>query len=257
MEQKLDFRFAEPEDAEDIASFVDKLHGCESDINDRRFYRSSGPKIVKLQVEEDLDKSNVRWLVLETPYPDETIVAALRLRTNKNTDRIEIELLCAIGDINVQEKILGYLLKKVEGIAHHFLISTLVVSITQWDIDLDKILTNVGYEELGGSLDSSPDVLKPTMILEYHKKLTFISTTTISVPPQVIDINLTVDPIETNLNDIILDEVSNNITIDNDILSLDVNISEITNDEEDLEGLVRNLFVALRKNCDTNGNLNI
>ena len=80
---KLDFRFADEEDAKEIVQCVASAFQVEYDKESVLYNRRRGwgeaPVISEEQVEKDCWSANLRWIVLETPLPDEIVVSAARM----------------------------------------------------------------------------------------------------------------------------------------------------------------------------------
>ena len=80
---KLDFRFADEEDAKEIVQCVASAFQVEYDKESVLYNRRRGwgeaPVISEEQVEKDCSSANLRWIVLETPLPDEIVVSAARM----------------------------------------------------------------------------------------------------------------------------------------------------------------------------------
>jgi len=93
---KLDMRFADEEDAGDIACVIEISSACEYDESSPFYYRkksmasassaanaasffSSSSTVSKQEIEDQTHSSNTRWIVLETALPEEQVVCAARL----------------------------------------------------------------------------------------------------------------------------------------------------------------------------------
>lgn len=121
-----------------------------------------------------------RWLVLETPAPEEIVVGAARLRydaaRNGRVDCFGVaqgsELEAAIGRM---------LVSKLETVCYNTGLRSCIIEAAQWRTDLEGLLTACGYEEQSGHIwpeDRQAELLKPTMVLEYHKVFPTITTST-------------------------------------------------------------------------------
>ena len=114
----------------------------------------------------------VRWLVLETPVPEELVVAAARLRHDA-TRNGRVDIFCAMGaNSAMQQAIMKRLLSVVETVAFNIGLRSCIIEAAQWRVDLEQLLTECGYMELSGHIwpEAQQHLLtKPTMILEYHK----------------------------------------------------------------------------------------
>lgn len=153
-------------------------------------------------MEADFNRSVVKWVVLETPVPEENIVAAARI----DSSTARVSYLCAsptisiedyqqlissssngpsVGDkLNLYKYRLVLLVARLEAVARNMSRSVLVIEAPQWRIDLENILTGaidnngnsngLGYEELSGNSwpeDKQYQLSKPTMVFDYHKQL--------------------------------------------------------------------------------------
>ena len=80
---KLDFRFADAEDANDIAEVVNDafaVENVEGVASEPAFAFRRGPRLVLEELVAELEASkDLRWIVLETPVPEERVVAAVAI----------------------------------------------------------------------------------------------------------------------------------------------------------------------------------
>ena len=88
----LDFRFADSEDAEDIAELVNSAFAIENvggAAPDPAFAFRQGPRIVLEELRTELETATeLRWIVLETPVPEERVVGAVAMVVgNRDRDR--------------------------------------------------------------------------------------------------------------------------------------------------------------------------
>ena len=76
-----DFRFADEDDVEDVLGVVTEAYKAEVGG-----HRTSEPLLLSEEVESDLHTATVRWVLIETPRPEEAVVACARLcfETSKN-----------------------------------------------------------------------------------------------------------------------------------------------------------------------------
>jgi len=171
---KLDLRFCDEEDAADIVDLVNEGYSKESSAEQggTMCYRAEGSAKVSLeQVIEDCSSNAKRWIVLETPVPEEIVVAAARLHLSMLEGRRGVvDLICACGGPN-QTDLCNQLLARVEGIARGQGIEVLVVETTQWRDDMQTWLESCGYVDRSGRASSEAGLIKPTAILEYQKDL--------------------------------------------------------------------------------------
>eukprot|EP01041_Mallomonas_annulata_P004984 gene4984-9960_t len=239
--RRLDMRFADDEDKDDI-EYLDHIYA---------FRKKGSTRITASEIETDCSSMTSRWLVLETPIPEENIVACGRLKfvNNSNIKCGIIDIIGVSGDISNQTQLYGQLLRHIEVILGSHGCRTSVIYVPQWREDLLQIFIQLGYEDLGGHewpLENKEILLKPTMILEMQKTLilklkdpkTFPASTASSID---VDIN-----IDMNHNK---DKDDKNITDANmECLFSPADMIQPEQGDEDfaMEGLMEDLFKALR-----------
>jgi len=146
--------------------------------------------ISNTKLEEDMDCLSVKWLVLETPVPEEQLVAALRLRRGLDQAGY-IDILCAAGDVAVQEQMLRRLLLIAETVSFNLGLKKIIVQVPEWREDLEQLLKSLSYRQLSGCAwpnGKQYQLSKPTMLLDYHKTLSSApdkSTAPASTPTSV------------------------------------------------------------------------
>lgn len=121
--------------------------------------------------------------MLETPSPQEDVVAAARFNLNHESKTCTVDICCAIGNYKSDDKDIKIsrfrmLLKKIENIVYSHNLNTVVIEVSSWRHDIQEILMNVGYGDNGGHSyceDQLHMLVKPSMILEFHKDLTGIA----------------------------------------------------------------------------------
>jgi hypothetical protein len=115
----------------------------------------------------------VKWLVLETPVPEELIVGAARLRFDAlRNGRVDCFCASAESGQEAQTAIMKRLLSKVETVCYSAGMRSCVVEAPQWRTDLEALYTECGYAELSGHIwpeERQGELLRPTMVLEFHK----------------------------------------------------------------------------------------
>lgn len=113
--------------------------------------------------------------MLETPSPEESVVAAARLHLDSSKKAAVIEYLCSIGDcIDELNGRFSTLLTKIESIAYSQNYHNVLLHISSWRDDTQRLLTAAHYADIGGCLDESYASLsytKPSMILCFQKEL--------------------------------------------------------------------------------------
>lgn len=113
--------------------------------------------------------------MLETPSPEESVVAAARLHLDSSKKAAVIDYLCSIGDsIDELNGRFSMLLTKIESIAYSQNYQNVLLHISSWRDDIQRLLTAAHYADIGGCLDESHASLsytKPSMILCFKKEL--------------------------------------------------------------------------------------
>jgi N-acetylglutamate synthase-like GNAT family acetyltransferase len=115
----------------------------------------------------------VKWLVLETPVPEEAIVGAARLKHDSFRNG-HVDCFCVSSPCSEEAKIavMKRLLSKVETVCYNLGLRSCILEAPQWRTDLEALFSQCGYEERSGHIwpeDRQDQLLKPTMVLEYHK----------------------------------------------------------------------------------------
>ncbi|KAJ1434297.1 hypothetical protein B484DRAFT_292828 [Ochromonadaceae sp. CCMP2298] len=108
---KLDFRFADEMDSMDIVNFVNLEYAVEH--TGPYSFRREGPVVGVEEVEGDLTSMPVKWLVLETPQPEEKIVGCARLRYEGGDGRVDVLCADSAGTGVVYRNVLRRMLSKV------------------------------------------------------------------------------------------------------------------------------------------------
>jgi hypothetical protein len=125
------------------------------------------------QIEQDLSNMATKWLVLETPVPEEIIVAAARLKYDASRNgHVDVFYVSNADDNTMKSNLVKRLLSVVETVCFNIGLNSLILEAPQWRVDLDTMFTECGYVEASGHMwpeELSHQLLKPTMILEYHK----------------------------------------------------------------------------------------
>jgi hypothetical protein len=182
LKKVLDFRFADDEDAEDIILMVNSAYEHEvvsaDGVGDG--FRTSEPLFTLAMIESDFTTPSTRWLVLETPRPEEKVVASARVRmaSDAETDQRTClaDVLCSIGDTpDEQRSRYNQLRLSLEKMAYSQGVSRLSVEIPQWREAEQLWLEASGFQDREGRMwpsDRANQVCKHTMILEFRKELT-------------------------------------------------------------------------------------
>lgn len=150
----------------------------------------------------------MRWLLLETPAPDESIVAAARLKAHPaehGCGLVDVLAAAAVGEFAgggeaadeggaIRMLLLKQLLQRAEQVAYNSNFSAgLVVQVPQWRCDIIAALDADGavavaapaaYREIGGCMWPAEEehlLLWPTMLFEFRKSFTAAATTAADV----------------------------------------------------------------------------
>jgi len=141
--ERLDFRFAMDEiDASDIAALVNDACLVEQDGGVLSF-RRPGPTLAAADVEHDLlSNGAARWVVLDTPPPEELVVAAARFVLDAERRVGVVDVLCATAadrratdpgaDVSALERArLTLLVRKLESVVWSHAYTALVVEVAR------------------------------------------------------------------------------------------------------------------------------
>lgn len=114
----------------------------------------------------------IKWLVLETPAPEELIVGAARLRYDAARNG-SVDIFCATGNSeDMKVSVMKRLLSVVESVAYNIGLRCLMLEAAQWRTDLDSLFTSCGYVENSGHIwpeEKQHLLTRPTMVLQYLK----------------------------------------------------------------------------------------
>ena len=143
------------------------------------------------QIESDLFGTDCqsRWLVLETPAPEEDVVAAARFTLDFERKLSVVDILCSIGgDDEMRGFRLSAIVKKLENIVLGHSFKSIILEVSSWRSDVQEQLNSLGYRDCGGRLyDEEHSLMKPTMILEYRKELNDKSLLNLTAPTAIIE----------------------------------------------------------------------
>lgn len=185
---RLDMRFADEEDAGDIECVLQIADACEYDEESEYYFRmpnntvpgsesSLNVRASRATIEQDCNKANTRWIVMETPLPEEQVVGAARLFFSTpdamipgQPKKATVDILACVPDTQFHS-VRAQLLAQLERIALGQGMNTLVIHTLQHRTDTQNWLEECGYEELGGFACEEAGILKPTMVFEFHKNL--------------------------------------------------------------------------------------
>lgn len=185
----LDFRFADDEDAEDIELLINLSYKDEYDVNcplyNRKEFGCCVENASKMEIESDCNKGDIRWIVLETPVPDEQIVAAARIQLDSNDAGQRIALIQTFGYVEdtLKSSIKSQLVVQIERTLRSLGVSCLSFEVSQYREDVQSWLGGCGYKDNGGYMSTYTNYVKPTMILLYQKELTASASTASASKP--------------------------------------------------------------------------
>lgn len=183
-----DFRFADSGDDEDMKDIAGAVNAAY--VHEVGAQRSSEPLLKAEDVVQDLSTSNVRWLLIETPRPEETVVSVARITMDLKAKSFQVSFLCAVGPtggdntVNVRRDRYFYLLTKLENVARSQGVRSVTVDVPMWRDEEHTWLSSKGYADNGGDAwpqDKSSQVLVPALILHFSKHLPKESS---SAPPK-------------------------------------------------------------------------
>lgn len=181
---KLDFRFASVDDAPELTIFLNESR--ERECTGTSAFRSEGSRVEETAIEHDCGSMSTRWVVLETPVPEEKIVAAAKF--NLLIEGAVVGCLCVCKEAQstaVERVLLGKMLAKIENVVISHGKLNITVEALQWQDQFMNWLESCGYEEMGGYLSDDATLSRPTMVLTYKKVL---SETTLSLTSRPIAI---------------------------------------------------------------------
>jgi hypothetical protein len=121
-------------------------------------------------VENEIQRPGAaRWVVLETPAPEEATVAAARVWISPQENKATIDIFAvASNDDRVQ------FLVRIESLVRSLGIGRLVFRCPHWRGDVQEWLEASGYSDRGGFAwpeELRHQVLRHTMILEYEREV--------------------------------------------------------------------------------------
>ena len=127
------------------------------------------------QIEHECTPSaGLKWVVLETPRPEEAVVAAARVVIpSGGGGKSVIKLFAAETDEQRDQ-----LLVSIESTVRSFNVESIVMEVPQWREDVHEWLSRCGYVDTGGHEWPEADrhmLLKHTMVLEFQVFIVHIS----------------------------------------------------------------------------------
>mmetsp|Transcript_25173 Transcript_25173/g.39653 ORF Transcript_25173/g.39653 Transcript_25173/m.39653 type:complete len:359 (-) Transcript_25173:234-1310(-) len=167
---KLDMRFADEDDCEDILNLINQAFLVE--MGDTGLAFKNCNRMTSEEVMAHLRPgASSNWVVLESQPPEEVAVAAalVVLAPALREGRVA----CLAVHPSVQRRGIGrYLLHKVESIFSNFACKDSVVQTAEWRTDVQSWLLKNGYKEMGGGLWPHVEhCSRPTSYLLYKKRL--------------------------------------------------------------------------------------
>ena len=140
----MDFRFADDSDVQDIFDFVNLNYEDEEDPASEYFYRTSASRVSLEDIIKDLTYSShtLKWVVLETPVPEELIVAAAKVDINSAACLTRVIQICvtssapapsqssfAFPGSSLKESLFKHIIDKIECISDSFGIRTVGMQV--------------------------------------------------------------------------------------------------------------------------------
>lgn len=221
---KLDFRFADESDADELEQLI-KFEYAIDQGPPYEFRKETNSN-------SEINVDNVpatRWVVLDAPPPGEEIMAAIRIFMGEN--EAKIDFVCAYGGPDERKLILDQLLAKTENVIKSHGLSKVVVEVLQWRQDRIDWLSLCGYDDFGGYLSDDPQLLKPTLVLQFQK---IFNASALPLPHPSIQ----------SIFDENVEQLS--ISLEGACLSTDFSHGEYE-PSETMQGLMSDLFTALHK----------
>ena len=272
-QKKCDFRFADEEDVEDIFKTINEAYKHEITSS----YNSSNTvqfrkDVVLYNMESilsDINGSEIKWLVLETPSPDEDVVACARMKLNQDNNKDKsclVDVLCSISVKNDEDEKKQYyndLKSRLEIIGRSHGMNNIYIHIPQWRSNEMSWLHESGYQDYGGEswseATSEEQVWCHTMIFKYRKVLnvtpkvqpkaktssTSTSTTTTTAAASSIASMITGGGVD--LSDLTITEIGMNEGGNEDVSTSTITTTTTSTSQEPMQGLLDSLFTALRK----------
>ncbi len=287
-QKRCDFRFADEEDVEDIFKTINGAYKHEitsvyNSGNTVQFRKD----VVLYDMESilsDINGSEIKWVVLETPSPDEDVVACARMKLKKDNNKIKscfIDVLCSISlenDENSKKQYYSDLRLKLETIGQSHGMNEIHIQIPQWRSDEMTWLGESGYKDYGGEswpeAKSDEQIWCHTMLLKYRKVLnaapktqskvmaspalattassssatkatTTTTTTTANVSSSSISSIITGGGVD--LSDLTITEIGINENENTDASEITTAATTTSSSQEPMQSLLDSLFTALRK----------
>ena len=102
------------------------------------------------QLFDDFESASIRWILLETPRPEEAVIAALRLHILRveGVQRAGVSLFGSLEPVG-QRSVLNMLLNRAETVCRSLGCQKLVFDIPHWSERRQSWLQECGYQDLG------------------------------------------------------------------------------------------------------------
>ncbi|CAM9204268.1 unnamed protein product [Hapterophycus canaliculatus] len=170
--ENMDFRFASVEDAAEILGLVNDAFSVEKGNSTLSF--TTRDRVSEEEVDACLQGGGgggggeKRWLVLETPRPEERVVAACLICTVtaiSGTGGVEV---LAVDPRRQGEGLGSQMLRRAEGILLNFRCRFVRMRVPQWREDVLGWAAKQGYKETGGGVwgeleeERAQDLTRPT-----------------------------------------------------------------------------------------------
>jgi hypothetical protein len=98
-----------------------------------------------------MESSSVRWLLLETPRPEEAVIAALRMHVKRVEGGAQHSVVDLFGSLEPPEQcsVRNMLLNRAETVCRSLGCRKIVFEIPNWSEDRQRWIGSCGYSDLG------------------------------------------------------------------------------------------------------------
>lgn len=98
------------------------------------------------QIVADCSTPSTRWILLETPRPEELVIAALRIRIiRESTVHALVDILGSARSTAIR----NIILIRAEAICRSLGCFKITIEVPSWSEDIQEWLSTCGYEDLG------------------------------------------------------------------------------------------------------------
>jgi hypothetical protein len=172
----LDFRFADEEDAPDIAMLVNSAYAIEKGETGEAFRKNDATTAE--EVESSIDEGSRRWYLAEDKYEQVLACACFSSEYNEDGGKKKLEgriHLLAVQTPFQKEGIGARTLHRVESVLKSMGARLVHIAVPHWRDSLQSWAKRQGYAEMGGEIwneDQQGETTRTTMLLDFQKKLT-------------------------------------------------------------------------------------